>query len=250
MTQSKYLVLDFDGVICNSDKECCLVAIITWNKINNINQIVEFDKIEHIFYKKFCLLRPFIKGAKEYYYLMKFLNQKNNISINNFIKFKKNELDTKKISIFEKLFYETREEIKKDNYQNWLSLNYVYIEVINFVKQYFHNRFIILTMKDRKSVYDIIKNYLPNLNKNLIYDFKAIKNKLDGLEKIKTDFNLNKSQIIFVDDIPDHLISPKDNNYKVCLSNWNNKNNDLYLKFANKYKIKVINNITELKLFI
>ena len=30
------------------------------------------------------------------------------------------------------------------------SLNYVYIEVINFVKQYFHNRFIILTMKDRK----------------------------------------------------------------------------------------------------
>ena len=46
------------------------------------------------------------------------------------------------------------------------------------------------------------------------------------------------------------LVSPKDNNYKVCLSNWNNKNNDLYLKFANKNKIKIINKITELKQFI
>ena len=40
---------------------------------------------------------------------MKFLNQKNNLSINNFIKFKK-QLDIKKISIFGKLFYETRED--------------------------------------------------------------------------------------------------------------------------------------------
>lgn len=250
MTQGKYLVLDFDGVICNSDRECCLVAINTWNKINNINQIVKFDEIEYNFYKKFCLLRPFIKGAKEYYYLMKFLDQKNKLNENDFIKFKKKKLDIKTINIFEKLFYEIREKIKKDNYQNWLSLNHVYIDVINFVKQNFHNRFIILTMKDRKSVYDIIKNYLPNLKINLIYDFKVIRDKLDGLEKIKNDFSLNKSQIIFVDDIPDHLISPKDNLYKVYLSNWNNINNNLYLKFAKKNKIKIINKITELKLFI
>lgn len=250
MSKNKFLVLDFDGVICNSDKECCLVAVNSWNKINHLKELNKFEEIDKLFYKDFVQLRPYIKGAKEYYLLMTYIYKQKIINVNEFRKFKITEKFKQEMMHFEKIFYEVRVNLKKNNYSYWIELNYIYKEVLDFVKSFFLDRFIILTLKDGNSVYDIIKSYYPKISKKLIYDFTKINNKLDGLDQIKKDFNLNKNEILFIDDITDHLILPVQNNYKAFLSNWNNPNNNLYLNEAKKNNIEILNNISELKSYL
>ena len=86
--KNRILVLDFDGVICNSLDECMFSAYNAYlsinnrpNKINNLNEINKLTKEE--FYR----LRPFIKSGEEF--ILSFFIINKGIKINNHLEFNK-----------------------------------------------------------------------------------------------------------------------------------------------------------------
>ena len=64
----KFFVFDFDGVVCDSTNECFVTSQNAWNRWNNGNTFkTSIDKFPENEFSKFCQLRPFVKGAGEYY---------------------------------------------------------------------------------------------------------------------------------------------------------------------------------------
>ena len=68
----KYVVFDFDGVVCDSTNECMVTAWNTWERWNKRDgfrrSLDEFTQSE---IETFRPLRPYVRGAGEYYILMR-----------------------------------------------------------------------------------------------------------------------------------------------------------------------------------
>ena len=141
-------------------------------------------------------MRPYIKGAKDYYYLHRYINTHSILDIDSFISFK-NNTDNESF-IYEKIFYQTREDIKKTNYKKWIDLNFIFPDVIKFIRNINPNNFFILTLKDKISVKEILDSAKYNMDPNRIFDYKEIKNKLEGLNKILNTYSLNKKNLSFI----------------------------------------------------
>ena len=64
----KIFVFDFDGVICDSTKECLINSFNSYNiYINkNFKLAKSIDEIDVKLIEDFKVFRPYIKGAKEY----------------------------------------------------------------------------------------------------------------------------------------------------------------------------------------
>ena len=73
----KYIVFDFDGVVCDSTNECMVTAWNSWEKFNMREgfrlKVNDFNKND---IKKFRDLRPYVRGASEYYVLMNSIESK------------------------------------------------------------------------------------------------------------------------------------------------------------------------------
>ena len=74
----KYVVFDFDGVVCDSTNECMVTAWNAWERWNKKEgfrrSLVEFYQSE---IENFKPLRPYVRGAGEYYILMRVINSAN-----------------------------------------------------------------------------------------------------------------------------------------------------------------------------
>tara|TARA_B100000242_G_scaffold289230_1_gene258719 strand:- start:1896 stop:2639 length:744 start_codon:yes stop_codon:yes gene_type:complete len=241
----KIFVFDFDGVICDSTKECLINSFNSYNiYINkNFKLAKSIDEIDVKLIEDFKVFRPYIKGAKEYlkffdYYFFK----KKNLSIEDFHQYKNNTLDYDR---FSEIFYYQRENLKKNDFNLWISYNYVFNDIINFLNSL--DFYFIATLKDKKSVIDILKFHNINFFEEKILDFKIIKTKHEALNMIINNYGYNKDDLIFIDDNAFHLLDPKTNGYQVYLSNWADLNNDIHIKIANDNSIDIINNINYFK---
>ena len=132
---------------------------------------------------------------------------------------------------------------KKKSLNKWIHLHYIYDDVIKVLKKLRkQNKLLIATLKDAKSVKNILSKYNIDISSNIILSEKEILSKLEALNKFKTKFNLKKQDLIFFDDNIHHLIDPKNNNYNVCLAAWGPTSKS-YLKLAKDHSIKVVRNI-------
>ena len=77
--QNKIFFFDFDGVVCDSTCECMVTSFNSWSSYNNTNEFrSKVDEFSSAEIKNFKQLRPYVKGAGDYYILNKFT--KNEIS--------------------------------------------------------------------------------------------------------------------------------------------------------------------------
>ena len=243
---SPIYVLDFDGVICDSTPECMVSAWNAWNK--NHKKEYFFEDLSHFSKKQiseFRLLRPFVKGAGEYFTLMKILEEQNVTSIN-LLKYseevKKNKI--KNIE-FKKDFYFARKKLRNLSEKKWVELHYIYKPVINFMKKIDKNSLCIATLKDRESVSLILKAQGLELSDSQIIDESMINNKLDALNIYVKKLKKKKNEIIFIDDNVTHLLDPFKEGFSVFLSTWCNCSEETR-HIALKSGIKLLNNINEL----
>ena len=236
----KTFVFDFDGVICDSTYECLINSFNSYNfySSNKKNLIQSIKDIDGKLVKDFKLVRPYIKGAKEYLKFYDYYENEKNINIKNFIEYENQKLDFDK---FSKIFYSMREDLKKKNLDKWISLNLVFSDVKNFLNSL--DSYFIATLKDKKSVIEIMKFHRIKIHESKILDFSIINSKIEALDKIINDYSIKKSDLIFVDDNAFHLIEPNYFGFKVFLSNWADLNNDKHIEIANENKIDIIDNI-------
>ena len=219
----KFFVFDFDGVVCNSTNECFISSQNAWNRWNNGSEfktsINDFSENE---FSKFSQLRPYVKGAGEYYLVMKLITNKDfeeKISLDLYENY--SSLWMEKFNKFKKFFYIERERLRKSNFEKWLSLHISYNTIIKILsKLSSQNRLYIATLKDGESVSILLDHYQVDIPKSKILDQSIIKNKLEALEKIISIEKINKDEIIFIDDNINHLKQPSQCGYNVFLSEW------------------------------
>lgn len=240
---NKTFVFDFDGVICDSTYECLINSFNSYNFYlsNKKNFIESIKDIDTKLVEDFKLVRPYIKGAKEYLKFYDYYENEKNINVNNFIEYENQKLDYEK---FLKIFYLMREDLKKNNLNRWISLNLVFDDVKSFLNSL--DSYFIATLKDKKSVIQIMKYHRIKTHENKILDFSIIKSKIEALNKIINKYSIKKNNLIFVDDNAFHLIEPNFLGYKVFLSNWADLNNDKHIEIAIENKIDIIDNISAL----
>lgn len=241
INNKKIFVFDFDGVICDSTNECLINSYNSYNIYLNNNQkfITSLIEIDANLKKDFRVIRPYIKGAKEYLkFYDYYYSRKNILSLNNFIEYENKTLDYDQ---YTKIFYQQRERLKKNNLKEWFSYNHVFQELINFLNSL--DYYYIATLKDKDSVIDILKYYKIKIYEEKILDFNIIKSKLDALNMILNNNSYNKEDMIFIDDNAYHLIDPKNQEYRVYLSNWADLDNDKHIQIAKENFIDILDRI-------
>ena len=245
---NNYLVIDFDGVICDSTYECLVVSYNAWQKYNNLEKrkykVSDFD-INYI--EKFKNLRPYVKGAGEYLVLFEIMEYRkiNDCSLSQYNEVLSSIKD--KLVDFKKVFKLEREILRKKNYEDWLNLHILYDDVIKFMERFRkEKKLFIATLKDKKSINILLDSVNFHISKENIYDASQIKSKLDGLNLIRKNYNIQINEILFIDDNIDHLIDPNKSGYKSFLAYWCNPKEDFKVKAINN-NIKILNNVNDYK---
>ena len=213
----KMIFLDFDGVLFNTVKEAYASAVISSNIYQSIDEI-DFDS-KH--YADFLSYRYLLGPAWNYKYILEFLVEKD------FLKHYKEKLKSvhkSEYEDFEIRFFETREKLKKNDFQNWFSLNesYPFLDKIKPLLQRNKDLFCIVTTKDKATVTKLLQTEDIKIADNSIYDqkdFESYGNKADIINTIISDRNIDVS--IFVDDSRKHLdICKQINNLQLIQADW------------------------------
>jgi len=198
--------LDFDGVLFNTVREAYAVSMISTGKLNIIENI-DFDSEHYIQFEKY---RYLIGPAWNYKYLLKVLleNKQQNIETNYYdlVKIAKK----KDYNLFEKAFFNTRKQLQKNDFQKWLKLNtsYPFLLLIKKLLINYKNNFIIVTTKDKDTVYQLLQLENIIFDKKAIYDkydFEKYTNKSEIIKMLMTSMEITNA--IFIDDSRKHLES-------------------------------------------
>ena len=180
----KYVVFDFDGVVCDSTNECMVTAWNAWERWNKRDgfrrSLDEFTQSE---IETFRPLRPYVRGAGEYYILMRAINS-SNLSIssqNDFDNFHRKWED--QLSPFKTIFFQERKRLRNEDLNSWVDLHKVYGDVIRVMKELHNqNRLLIATLKDAESVRLILNKNDINISSDDILDQSQISSKLEALD--------------------------------------------------------------------
>lgn len=214
------IFLDFDGVLYNTVKEAYAVAMITNNNVTNLSEI-DFSS-KH--YRDFLENRYLIGPAWNYKYLLQALS---NHGLKN-IESEYNHLllaATKNEYVqFEKMFFNTRLSLQKQDFEKWLLLNEPY-DFLTTLKNYlirFPEKFIIITTKDKKTVLKLLKMHNIDFAVTRIFDkedFDQVGNKGEIIQNIMDTQKITHA--VFVDDSAKHLEQCKNiENLELCQASW------------------------------
>ena len=223
----KIFLLDFDGVICNSFKECIYVAYSSINKKIN--------------YKKFSLFFRKYKNILEFYnaQALKGVDYCKIIKIYKYNKFKK-KININKFKLsnnYNELFYSYRKKIIKLDFNLWLRLNPIFPQVKKILKKKNIGDIRILSNKDFSSIDLILNHNSIKIDKDKIMSKEKFKNKNNYIKNLLKKKNY---KVIFVDDHIENLYNLKLKNidkYLLC------RNNKIDKSVENRAKKNKINKI-------
>ena len=146
------LVLDFDGVICNSIDECLLTSYNAYHD-TNITEVTEIPQTFRNYFRKY---RHMVRPAGEYYLLyVAFDVQTEPLNHEVFLELRDQNQQT--LDDFSGQFFAER-TAQKDNITNWLSLHNIYPHVSDFLKKH-DKKIFIVTTKDGDSVSSLMEYF-------------------------------------------------------------------------------------------
>ena len=208
---NRAIFLDFDGVLFDTVKEAYAVAMFALDRAKETSEI-DYDSDEYGLFKKY---RYLINPAWNYFYLIKTIDmylKDNSIDIEK--KYKKDVLSAQKIGYedFENKYFASREKIKNNNYQYWLSLNepYPFLSVVPKLIHKSPNSVFIITTKDRPTVLKLLAINGIDFNPLQIFgreSYDKYGGKLQIIEDLAAKHNIKEA--LFVDDSSEHLSSCK-----------------------------------------
>ena len=238
--KNRFVVFDFDGVVCDSTDECMVTSWNAWERWNNRpgyrTTIDEFSRSER---DSFRALRPFVRGAGEYYVLRRCLQEQR--PIRGFSDYERECQSWQSlIAPFKKIFYQERERLRADDLSAWIKLHPIWPEVILLMKQLIaQQRAYIATLKDGESVCVILNSEGIKVPSERLFDQSQISNKMAALEEVSRREAALPAEITFVDDNATHLIEPARGGYTCYLTAWGDTPDD-YLRLAKENGIPTL----------
>lgn len=207
------LLIDFDGVICDSIKENYELCSLN-SKEFNIEMVSghlfnEFRWMVRIPDEYLALLETLSKVSKEQIHcdhnnVYELFKQKVSINIEN-----------KRAKLFREMFFENRKKIKSKNFTRWLNLHKIYAEAIQILN-YSWPSIHIVSSKDSESIRTIL-HHNNLLNKiNFIWG-SDLGDKIVYFQSLKI---INSGEFIYIDDHLDNLETALSYQSFPILANW------------------------------
>jgi phosphoglycolate phosphatase-like HAD superfamily hydrolase len=122
------LVLDFDGVICDSAEEC---FVSSWTAYHALYRGAPRSDPPAEAKASFRSLRPFIRSGEDFLLIQDLIE--NGISVHSQVEFDSawSRQGVPPRNVFKDLFYRARTELLEKDRRTWLSLNRIYPHVLN-----------------------------------------------------------------------------------------------------------------------
>lgn len=243
------LVLDFDGVVVDSTMECMLISHEAFYRFSQIyhrpskfKSTITEDK--ELFFKK---RRKFVRGAPEYLGLWDAFTKDDAQQINFTEQIQKANYEVGEIQKFVEIFFETREKYKNESLDDWINLHLVAPALIATLKQIPKSNLYFATLKDAKSVQQILRNFGVSVPASRIYDHTKIKNKLEAIKLVLDAEQCPKNDILYVDDILSHLLPVANYGVRCILAEWFNVTDQNFenINIRRCYDAKELNYLVE-----
>ncbi|MBN1697202.1 MAG: HAD family hydrolase [Spirochaetales bacterium] len=213
--RSTLLVLDFDGVICDSINECFVSSSVAYHELYKKGGLVMLPVAA---ISAFTVHRPFVRRGEDYLFIQEIIEK--GITIRNqesFDRYCGHEGEEKK-SLFKALFYQARTALLEDEREYWMGLNPVFSHMQGPLRSAIRSPgFYILSTKREDFIRDICMHWGLSPRPGCVIDsgkerkLSIVSSLLDGL-KMK--------RAVFIDDQIDHLRENEDGRIRPCLASW------------------------------
>jgi phosphoglycolate phosphatase-like HAD superfamily hydrolase len=195
------LVLDFDGVICDSIDEAFASS---WAAYFHTYRDRHPAYMQVSLRRDFARLRPFVRSGADFMIIQEILDKGQTVN-------RQSEFDAiaraageEKLMLFHELFYTTRTEILQKDRTSWLTMNRIYPHISEALSRFAANAPVyILSTKKTEFIAEILTA------KNILFPRERIFNsgserKLDIVATIGREGGFG--EMTFVDDQIDHLL--------------------------------------------
>ncbi|HUI72289.1 MAG TPA: HAD family hydrolase [Spirochaetia bacterium] len=195
------LVLDFDGVICDSIDECFASS---WVAYFNLYLGRKPAYMPVSLRKNFARLRPLVRGGADFMLIQEILDRGERASRQSEFDAIARRAGDEKMRLFHELFYQAREEMLEKDRESWLSMNRIYPHVTAAFSALRPNaRVYVLSTKKPEFIAEILSAKNITLARERIL-YSGTERKLDIVERVGQEAGL--SETTFIDDQIDHLL--------------------------------------------
>ena len=228
------IVLDFDGVLCNSQEECFYIACKLF-----ASQNLNFDNKSFYLKHKNTLqsYRQYVVSGEDYFFLVKSVYMGLSFATQSeFNIYKSNNKHL--IKHMREKFYKIRREFIKSAFKSWIELNPLYKnitkKIASLISEY---EIYIVTTKDRDSVSKILYHNNLNIDLDNIYGREHQMSKRDCINEIILKRKLD--YIAFIDDQIENLLLINMPIVGLFLAAWG-YNDEIQMEMARKNNISIL----------
>ena len=234
----KILCLDFDGVICDSLKECLITSYISYGYYMNNQKNFHLDvKIPQNIKEKFYKYRYLVRPAKEYGMLQYLIHNYDSITRERFDESCKNYCFP--MDEYESTFFEVRSKLISSNLSSWIGMNKIYPHVMNYWDSIIsQTTTYIVTNKNLTSVRILLEHYNLEFNESNIFTKENIHSKAETLAFLADENCIKIENVIFIDDNSRYVTEMLDLGVQAYLASWGYEKMDIpnHLKKSNQIK--------------
>jgi phosphoglycolate phosphatase-like HAD superfamily hydrolase len=196
------LVLDFDGVICDSIDECFACSWIAYFNLY-LGRRPSYMPVS--LRRDFARLRPLVRGGADFMVIQEVLDQGTHPS-------RQAEFDAisaragkEKLKLFHDLFYKARADMLEKERDSWLALNRIYPHVVTAFSRLPSSASVyILSTKKPEFIGEILSaNGIAFEKERILYS--GSERKMDIVRRVSAQGGFK--EITFVDDQIDHLVA-------------------------------------------
>lgn len=223
MKRPTLVALDFDGVLVDSRREVLQTAISSWRELFPQSPISQSFMDDPNCLRAFENLMPLGNRAEDFGVSLAAIEQgkipETQEEYNDF----RQELGEDFLESFHVTFYKTRSRSQRENLHAWIALHQAYREMPAILSRRGRDCTLVLaTSKDEASARHLLQSW--NLGwlfpKGHIYDKEMGVRKSAHLEVILRDFRLGPSEIRFIDDKVNHLLTAEEMGVRGVLAGW------------------------------
>ena len=211
------VVLDFDGVICDSLQECLASS---WYAYYHLLLGLEPSSTPLTLRSRFASLRPFVRAGEDFLLLQEIIHLEVPIGSQGDFDAYARRSSGPRLKRLGELFYEARSRFLRCDRESWLALNRIYPGLRHALSAWVLSpAFYILSTKKPEFILEILASKgIESSAERVLYC--ARKGKLDIVSELLD--RLGAGGAVFVDDQIDHLLSGQggDNRIEARLASW------------------------------
>ncbi len=215
MKKQPLLVLDFDGVICDSRDECCLSSWIAYYDLYKKNRPA---RVPLSLGAEFARLRPFIRTGGDFLLIQEALEAGQDVTDQKEFDALAERAGPEKMKLFKELFYQARSALLSEDRPFWLSLNRIYPHVFDVLRSLLPEAPVqILSTKRPQFIVEIVDHAGLKVSKDCIHESGA-EEKLPRAESLRKEGGFERA--VFLDDQIDNIRGNTNPKVEAFLAAW------------------------------